>query len=106
MRDFPGHETASCRRYPGQPGTERDHFPGHLARGGRCAPCARPAVGAEEGGGFTTDALFRMVRFVECFPDPKIVATLSPKLGWSHIVELIVVEDPLGSGSIRNYGNM
>ena len=49
----------------------------------------------EYGRGFTRDALFRMVQFVERFPDSKIVATLSRQLGWSHFVELIAIEGTL-----------
>ena len=47
------------------------------------------------GQGFSWSSLFRMVRFVEAFPDGKILATLSPQLGWSHFVELIAIKDPL-----------
>jgi predicted nuclease of restriction endonuclease-like (RecB) superfamily len=50
---------------------------------------------AEYGKGFSAPGLFRMVKFVEKFSDPAIVATLSPQLGWSHFVELLPMEDPL-----------
>lgn len=44
-----------------------------------------------------------MVKFAELFPDWKIVATLSHKLGWSHFIELL----PLDSELKRNfYGEM
>ena len=49
----------------------------------------------EYGKGFSAPSLFRMVKFVEKFPDPGIVATSSPQLGWSHFVELLPMEDPL-----------
>lgn len=47
------------------------------------------------GNGFSQSNLFRMMRFHERFSDESILATLSPKLSWSHFVELIRVEDPL-----------
>lgn len=49
----------------------------------------------EFGRGYTVSSLFRMIKFFEAFPDPKIVATLSPQLGWSHFVELIPITDHL-----------
>lgn len=49
----------------------------------------------EYGRGFTRDALFRMVQFSERFPDSEIVAALSRQMGWSHFVELIIIEDSL-----------
>lgn len=49
----------------------------------------------EYGRGFTRDGLFRMLQFVERFPDPNIVGTLSQQLGWSHFVEIIPIRDPL-----------
>ncbi len=47
------------------------------------------------GNGFSQSNLFRMIRFYERFADESILATVSPKLSWSHFVELIRVEDPL-----------
>lgn len=41
------------------------------------------------GQGFSSRNLARTISFVETFPDPKIVATLSQQLGWSHFVELL-----------------
>lgn len=41
------------------------------------------------GAGFALRNLRRMIQFSEVFPDPKIVATLSQQLGWSHFVELL-----------------
>jgi predicted nuclease of restriction endonuclease-like (RecB) superfamily len=43
--------------------------------------------------------LRRMMRFAENFKDSSIVATLSPQLSWSHIVELL----PLKSDEARIY---
>ncbi len=47
------------------------------------------------GSGFEATLLFRMVRFVKIYPEPKIVATLSQLLSWSHFRELISIEDTL-----------
>lgn len=51
------------------------------------------------GKGFTESALNRMVKFAEVFPDPKIVATLSQQLSWSHFLLLL----PLGKPMQRDY---
>ncbi len=50
---------------------------------------------AEFGAGFSTGALARMMAFAEQNPDPKIVATLSQQLSWSHFVEIVVIDEPL-----------
>jgi len=49
----------------------------------------------EFGRGFTRDSLFRMVQFVQVFPDRQIVGTLSEQLSWSHFVEIIPLDEPL-----------
>lgn len=49
----------------------------------------------EYGRGFTRDAIFRMIQFVERFPNLKTVTDLSQQLSWSHFVELIVLEEAL-----------
>jgi predicted nuclease of restriction endonuclease-like (RecB) superfamily len=49
----------------------------------------------EFGKGFGRRNLFRMVRFAEAFPDPRILQTLSAELSWSHFVELIGLRDDL-----------
>ena len=49
----------------------------------------------EFGEGFARRNLFRMIRFVEVFPDEQIVSTLSTQLGWSHFVEIIPLKDEL-----------
>lgn len=50
---------------------------------------------ADYGRGYTVSAIHRMIKFSECFPDPKIVATLSRELSWSHLVLLLPIQDPL-----------
>ena len=47
------------------------------------------------GSGFSVPNLSRMMRFSEVFPDREVVAELSRHLGWSHIVEIIQLKDPL-----------
>ena len=49
----------------------------------------------EFGKGFTRSSLSRMMSFAECFPDERIVATLSQQLSWSHFVEIVLLEDQL-----------
>ena len=41
------------------------------------------------GNSFELTNFRRMMRFAERFPDYEIVATLSPQLSWSHIIELL-----------------
>lgn len=47
------------------------------------------------GRGFTKTAISRMIKFYDLFPDDSIVATLSQQLSWSHIVEILPLEDRL-----------
>jgi len=41
---------------------------------------------------FELTSLRRMMRFAEKFADHSIVATLSPQLSWSHIIELLPIK--------------
>lgn len=50
------------------------------------------------GQGFSRTNLFRMLQFAEAFPVREIVATLSRQLSWSHVVELLALEDGLRRG--------
>lgn len=52
-------------------------------------------LAARYGRGFESTNLSRMIRFSKIFPDQLIVATLSQQLSWSHLRELITMEDPL-----------
>lgn len=45
------------------------------------------------GPGFGRRNLFRMVKLYQCFDRLEIVTTLSAQLSWSHLVELLKVED-------------
>jgi len=49
----------------------------------------------EYGQGFGKRNLFRMIRFAEVFPDPKIVSALLTQLSWTHFLQIIPFEDPL-----------
>jgi len=58
-----------------------------------------PALSAElvcdYGPGFSVPNLSRMIHFVECYPDQKILSTLSKELSWSHIVEILPLKEDL-----------
>ena len=49
----------------------------------------------EFGRGFSERNLANMVHCAEVFPDPKILHALSAKLSWTHLREIIYLEDPL-----------
>lgn len=50
---------------------------------------------ADYGRGFSAKSLRHMVRFAQAFADEAIVSTLSRQLSWSHLKELIYLDDPL-----------
>jgi len=50
---------------------------------------------AEFGEGFGFRNLFNMVRFAEVFPDEQIVRSIIPSLSWTHLRQIIYIEDPL-----------
>ena len=52
-------------------------------------------LASEYGRGFSANNLRHMVRFVVAFPDERIVSTLSRQFSWSHLKELIYIDDPL-----------
>lgn len=47
------------------------------------------------GSGYGRTNIFNMIKFYEVFPDQKIVHALSGQLSWSHIKQLIYIDDPL-----------
>jgi hypothetical protein len=49
----------------------------------------------EYGRGFSRRNLFNMVRFYEAFPDSAIVQSLIAQLTWTHLLELVNINDPL-----------
>jgi len=50
---------------------------------------------AEFGRGFTKRNVFSMVRAAEVFQDARIVHALSAQLGWTHLRQIIYLEDPV-----------
>ncbi|HIB64106.1 MAG TPA: DUF1016 domain-containing protein [Phycisphaerales bacterium] len=56
---------------------------------------AAKALTAEFGRGFDKTNLSRMMTFAELFPDQRIVDALRQQLSWTHLRELIVIDDPL-----------
>ncbi len=53
------------------------------------------ALTADFGRGFSKRNLHHMVRFAEVFPDAEIVHALRSQLSWTHLRELIAIDDPL-----------
>ena len=52
-------------------------------------------LAAEFGRGFTKRNLFSMVRFAEVFPDTNIVHALSAQLSWTHLRQIIYLDEAL-----------
>jgi hypothetical protein len=50
---------------------------------------------AEYGKGFSEKSLRHMLRFVEVFPDERIVSALMRQLSWTHFLAIIYLPDPL-----------
>ena len=48
---------------------------------------------AEYGTSFSEKNLRRMMQFANCFPDKKIVASLTRQLSWTHLLTIIPMED-------------
>lgn len=63
--------------------------------GGEIVPTLSTELVPEFGSGFSTRNLWHMIRFVEVFPDEKIVNALSTQLGWTHFRYIITLDDPL-----------
>jgi hypothetical protein len=54
--------------------------------GEQIIPTLARQLTADFGRGFSAKSMRHMVRFVEAFPRPEIVSTLSRQLGWSHVL--------------------
>ncbi len=50
---------------------------------------------AEFGQGFSEKSLRRMIQFAEIYPDEQIVASLMRQLTWTHLLQIIPLEDGL-----------
>ena len=55
-------------------------------------------LGLRHGRGFSRANVIYMRLFYQCFPDSQKSQTLSDQLSWSHIVELLKIDDPLERG--------
>jgi hypothetical protein len=55
-------------------------------------------LGLRHGRGFSRTNLVYMRLFYQQYPDASISQTLSDQLGWSHLVELLKIDDPLERG--------
>jgi len=58
-------------------------------------PTVSAKLQSEFGRGFSHQNLYRMIKFHSYFSDEQILPTLSVKLSWSHIIELLNIEDKL-----------
>lgn len=65
------------------------------AYGEQVVAAVAKALSAEYGRGFNKHSLYRMMRFAEIFPDPKIVAALRLQFSWTHLREILTLDDPL-----------
>ena len=63
--------------------------------GRQILPTLSAKLREEFGIGFSQQNLYRMMKFYELFPEKEILPTLSGKLSWSHIIELLNIEDEL-----------
>lgn len=63
--------------------------------GGQVIDALSARLRAEFGRGFGPRNLANMVRFAEVFPDLEILQSLIAKLGWTHFLHIIVLDDPL-----------
>jgi predicted nuclease of restriction endonuclease-like (RecB) superfamily len=50
---------------------------------------------ADYGPGFTRTNLFNMIRFAEVYPEEQIVHALRGQLSWSHLRQIVYLDDPL-----------
>jgi predicted nuclease of restriction endonuclease-like (RecB) superfamily len=50
---------------------------------------------AEYGKGFSEKSLWHMIRFVQVYPNEKIVSAMRRELSWTHFKEIIYIDDPL-----------
>ena len=68
---------------------------GRAAYGEKVVAHVAAALSAEYGRGFSKRNLHHMLRFAEVFPDPEIVTALRSQLSWTHLREIIALDDPL-----------
>lgn len=68
---------------------------GRGAYGERVVAGVAKVLSAEYGRGFNKRNLHHMLRFAEVFADPDTVHALRSQLSWTHLRELIALDDPL-----------
>lgn len=68
---------------------------GRAAYGEQIVAEVAAALSAEYGRGFSKRNLHHMLRFAEVFPDPPIVHALRAQFTWTHLREIIAIDDPL-----------
>lgn len=68
---------------------------GRGAYGEQVVRTVAATLSAEFGRGFRKRNLHYMMRFAEVFPEAEIVHALRAQLSWTHLRELIALEDPL-----------
>ena len=65
------------------------------AYGEQVVAAVAESLSADFGRGFSKRNLYYMMRFAEVFPEAEIVHALRAQLSWTHLRELIAIEDPL-----------
>ena len=68
---------------------------GRAAYGEQVVAEVAAALSAEYGRGFSKRNLHHMLRFADVFPDPEIVHAVRTQLSWTHLREIIALDDPL-----------
>jgi predicted nuclease of restriction endonuclease-like (RecB) superfamily len=68
---------------------------GRAAYGERVVAEVSASLSAEYGRGFGKRNLHHMLRFAEVFPEPETVTALRSQLSWTHLREIIALDDPL-----------
>lgn len=68
---------------------------GRAAQGEQVVADIAAALSADYGRGFSKRNLHHMLRFAEVFTDPEIVTARRSQLGWTHLREIIALDDPL-----------
>jgi hypothetical protein len=63
--------------------------------GEKILPTVSAKLVSEFGPGFSERNLANMIRFAEVYPDSKILHALSAKLSWTHLRQIIYLDDPL-----------
>lgn len=53
------------------------------------------ALTAQFGRGWSRRSLFKMIQFAEVYPNVEIVHALRTQLSWTHIRQLLVIDDPI-----------